>query len=103
VPAASAIATISAASAVVGASAFWQIAGTPRDAASATRSRCVGGGVTMSSRSGLTRSSIVSTSTYAAAPTALAADCAFAASVSHHPTTSASSIARHPARWNWLK
>ena len=79
------------------------VAGSPRDAQSATRSRCVGGGVTMSTRSGFVASSIACASVYARAPVELAAAPAFARSVSHQPTTSTSSIARHPAVWNWLK
>ena len=57
-PAASASATVSRASASERVKAFWQIAGMPSEAASATRSRWLAGGVAMSTRSGRSRAII---------------------------------------------
>ena len=61
-PALDAIASASRASAKLVVNGFWQIIGMPRIAQARIIDRCVSGGVTMSTRSGRTASSIASTS-----------------------------------------
>ncbi len=90
-PAASAAATMAAASARASAMGFWQITRRVRGAATSTSARCEGGVVTMSANSGRCASSISAASAWTdGIPNSAAIASARARSVSHTATICAS-------------